>query len=122
MCIPRYYGTERFGKPTDRRPDPARANIRFNGKLRDETRQNEALALFSGTESGGVLSLPCGYGKTTVALAICGKVGSTNNDCCPQRVFGESSGGSVSSTFALVRQSVLFKETGSSSNAILSLQ
>lgn len=75
MCVPRYYGTERFGKATDRRPDPVRANIRFNGKLRDETRQNEALDLFNGTESGGVLSLPCGYGKTTVALAIAGRLG-----------------------------------------------
>jgi len=75
MCVPRYYGTERFGKPVDKRPEPARATINFTGKLRDQTRQNEAMDCFSRTESGGVLSLPCGFGKTTVALAIAGRLG-----------------------------------------------
>jgi superfamily II DNA or RNA helicase len=43
------------------------------GRLRDATRQPEAFA--AGIKAfeekgGGVLSLPCGYGKTTVALAL----------------------------------------------------
>lgn len=75
MCVPRYFGTERFGNPVDKRPDPARASISFKGRLKDETRQHEAMACFSKTESGGVLSLPCGFGKTTVALAIAGRLG-----------------------------------------------
>ena len=75
-CVPRYFGVERFGEPTeDRRPAPARMspNVRFKGKLRDETSQNEAFAKAIST-GHGVLSLPCGYGKTTVALAIAAKL------------------------------------------------
>ena len=74
ICVPRFYGEEKYGVPTDRRPEPARANIEFVGKLRDETFQNEALK--KAIEAGsGVLSLPCGFGKTTVALAIAAKIG-----------------------------------------------
>jgi superfamily II DNA or RNA helicase len=75
VLVPRYYGCGRFGPPSrDTRPDHARApGIVFTGRLRDATRQNEAFAAgvkaFE-TEGGGVLSLPCGFGKTTVALAL----------------------------------------------------
>ena len=75
LVVPRYYGVEKFGPPaTDARVACARADrINFTGKLRDATRQNEAfdagVAAF-GAKGGGVLSLPCGYGKTTVALAL----------------------------------------------------
>lgn len=68
VLVPRYYGCERFGTPTtDRRSDPTRASgINFSGRLRQETRQTEAFD--AGTKAfkekgGGVLSLPCGYGK-----------------------------------------------------------
>jgi superfamily II DNA or RNA helicase len=75
LVVPRYYGLGRFGPPArDTRPDHARApGIVFTGRLRDATRQNEAFAAgvkaFEDT-GGGVLSLPCGFGKTTVALAL----------------------------------------------------
>ena len=52
---------------------PSNANIEFSGRLRDSTKQNEALANIVDkleTVGGGILSLPCGYGKTTVALAV----------------------------------------------------
>jgi len=75
ILVPRYYGLERFGPPPrDVRHDHARApGIVFNGCLRDATRQPEAFA--AGVKAfeekgGGVLSLPCGFGKTTVALAL----------------------------------------------------
>jgi superfamily II DNA or RNA helicase len=70
LCVPRFYGTEKFGEPTeDTRPTPALMTAKFVGKLRKETHQPEALS--KAIEAGhGVLSLPCGYGKTTVALAI----------------------------------------------------
>ena len=70
ICVPRFYGTSTLGEPaSDRRPEPKRIKTTFVGKLRDATHQNEALqaALKAGH---GVLSLPCGYGKTTVSLAI----------------------------------------------------
>jgi superfamily II DNA or RNA helicase len=75
LCVPRFYGVEKFGgNVEDNRPDPVRVVFTFNGRLRDETFQNEALR--RAVETGrGVLSLPCGYGKTTVALAIAARLG-----------------------------------------------
>jgi len=75
VLVPRYYGLGRFGPPSrDSRPDHARApGIVFTGHLRDATRQNEAFAAGVKAfeeEGGGVLSLPCGFGKTTVSLAL----------------------------------------------------
>lgn len=75
LLVPRYYGTDRCGQAaTDsRRPPSAVPFLNFNGKLRETTKQPEALA--AGLDAfakrgGGVLSLPCGFGKTTVALAL----------------------------------------------------
>jgi len=77
ICVPVYYGIEKFGTAVeDKRPPPAKMNesIKFVGKLRDETHQNEAFS--KAVDIGhGVLSLPCGFGKTTVALAIACKLG-----------------------------------------------
>ena len=69
MYIPRFYGEPAV---TDRRVEPVPTNIEFVGQLRDATRQNEAFR--AGTKAfrevgGGVLSLPPGFGKTTMALA-----------------------------------------------------
>ena len=75
ICVPRFYGVDKVGQAKqDQRPEPATIKIKFAGQLRDSTRQNEALraALKAGH---GVLSLPCGYGKTTVSLAIACKLG-----------------------------------------------
>jgi superfamily II DNA or RNA helicase len=75
LIVPRYYGSAKFGPPArDVRHDHARADrIVFTGQLREATRQPEAVA--AGVQAfeekgGGVLSLPCGYGKTTCALAL----------------------------------------------------
>ena len=75
LCVPRFYAEEKFGKETkDTRPEPSKINVTFKGKLRDETHQNEALR--KAIEAGhGILSLPCGFGKTTVSLAIACKLG-----------------------------------------------
>ena len=77
ICVPRYYGQEHCDSYIDKRPEPQGVNFSFKGTLRDSTRQNEALdksihALK--TVGGGILSLPCGYGKTTVSLAIAAKM------------------------------------------------
>jgi superfamily II DNA or RNA helicase len=75
LVVPRYYGIGKFGPPTrESLPDYDRApGIVFTGRLREATRQPEAFA--AGVKAfeekgGGVLSLPCGFGKTTVALAL----------------------------------------------------
>lgn len=75
LCVPPYYALERFGPvEVDKRPNPVKVDIPFNGTLRDATHQNEALQ--KALEAGhGVLSLPCGYGKTTVALALASRLG-----------------------------------------------
>ena len=75
LCVPRFYGEDKIGPPKeDRRPEPIKINAKFNGKLRDDTRQTDAMA--AALKAGhGVLSLPCGFGKTTVALAIACKLG-----------------------------------------------
>ena len=75
ICVPRFYGTDRIGEPKqDRRPEPAKNTTKFTGQLRDATNQNEAFN--AAIQAGhGVLSLPCGYGKTTVSLAIACKLG-----------------------------------------------
>jgi superfamily II DNA or RNA helicase len=75
LCVPRFYGVDSFdSRAVDTRPEPVKVRIRFEGKLRDETHQNVALA--RAIEAGcGVLSLPCGFGKTTVALAIASRLG-----------------------------------------------
>ena len=75
LVVPRYYGLGRFGPPArDTRPACAWApGIVFTGRLRDATRQPEAFAAgvkaFEDT-GGGVLSLPCGFGKSCMALAL----------------------------------------------------
>ena len=75
LCVPRFYGEAKYGVArVDNRPAPVKMDVPFVGKLRDETFQNEALR--KAVEAGhGVLSLPCGYGKTTVSLAIACKMG-----------------------------------------------
>ena len=75
LLIPRYYAYEKFGPPAkELRDNPTICRgITFTGNLRTSTRQPEAFA--AGIKAfeevgGGVLSLPCGFGKTTVALAL----------------------------------------------------
>ena len=74
MCIPRYFAKDHFGQlESDKRPPPVSAKIEFSCPLKKEFRQDEAHAL--GVESitttgGGILSLPCGWGKTLCAISI----------------------------------------------------
>ena len=77
LVVPRYWAEQRFGEaPRDIRPEPSRMakGLRFTGELRESTQQPQALqaALDAGR---GILSLPCGYGKTTVSLAIASRLG-----------------------------------------------
>jgi len=74
ILVPRYYGSAKLGPPAkDARRPPAAAHINFNGTLRTETHQDRAFAagIKAFEESGGgVLSIPPGFGKTTIALAF----------------------------------------------------
>jgi superfamily II DNA or RNA helicase len=68
LLVPRYYGLDKFGPPAKdtRRAHALAHGINFVGKLREKTRQTEAFdaGVKAFTEKGGgVLSLPCGFGK-----------------------------------------------------------
>jgi len=70
LIVPRFFDTSHPHKHSTPVHSP---RICFNGTLRNETSQVEAHTL--GVESlstigGGVLSLPCGFGKTAVSLSI----------------------------------------------------
>lgn len=71
IYIPRYF--QKLEGVTDVRKDPSPASITSYGKLRKETHQIEAFekARDSMESLGGaIISLPCGYGKTRVALEV----------------------------------------------------
>ena len=74
VCVPRYFdwGSERVTE--DKRPEPTRVAVRFVGRLRASTNQLEAYdsALRAGH---GILALPCGFGKTVLALALSARLG-----------------------------------------------
>lgn len=78
MCVPRYFGLDTFGKhKTDTRPVPSRANIQFSGTLRSGHQTESLQKAVDAFENigGGVLTLPCGFGKTICALAIAARMG-----------------------------------------------
>ena len=75
IYVPRFFGVTHFGPPKQMKiPDGDNIDVPFSGTLRDY--QIEVVNAYvnvtqstTGT-SGGLVNLPCGYGKTTVALNI----------------------------------------------------
>jgi len=100
LVVPRYYGLGKFGAPTtDSRVACAGApRINFVGKLRDQTKQNEAFACgvkaFSEV-GGGVLSLPCGYGKClgkdTLVMMADGEIRKVQDILTGEFIMGDDS-------------------------------
>lgn len=71
--VPKHWGDS---CEDDRRPEPKKANIVFNGTLNASLKQDEAVEkFFTETKSGGVMCLDVGFGKTVTALAIASKLG-----------------------------------------------
>lgn len=78
LYLPRFYGIEKFGMPNDNKlPDGDTINIIFKGMPRDYQIKiideffkhiNEKLL------PGGLLDIPCGFGKTILALYIISKL------------------------------------------------
>jgi superfamily II DNA or RNA helicase len=71
--VPHHYGVETFGPPkkcTISEGDDI--NLEFNGVLRDyqEPVVNKFLERLSNGRGGGLLELPCGFGKTSISLYI----------------------------------------------------
>lgn len=72
MYLPKFYGIKTFGSPQVNDLEPGTSiNVDFSGSLRPV--QEEAVATFLNPTSlprGGLLVLPCGFGKTVCALYI----------------------------------------------------
>lgn len=72
LCVPRYYGINKFGKPTKEvniGGNPV--NMEFKSRLRENQIPiaNECLEQIS-SGGGGLISLHCGAGKTVLALYL----------------------------------------------------
>jgi superfamily II DNA or RNA helicase len=78
MYVPHYYGVDHFGKPKEYKiSEGIDINLEFNGKLRDY--QEDAVNKFINHCThegfgGGLLELPCAWGKTSGSLYILSKL------------------------------------------------
>jgi superfamily II DNA or RNA helicase len=76
IYIPKYYGLEKFGQPDEIKLDPGEnIDLTFNGTLRSHQQDPiskcmEAFGTHSTGRGGGILSLPCGEGKTACACYL----------------------------------------------------
>ena len=75
LYVPHYYGVEQFGPPKENKVSEGQdVAFEFNGTLRDY--QSPVVGKFiktvtaSGLPSGGLLELPCAWGKTSASLYI----------------------------------------------------
>lgn len=72
VYIPRYYGEKVIGKPNQiTLKEPIKINVSFNGKLKDFQLDiiNNIMPKIK-SKGGGIISLPCGYGKTVIGIYI----------------------------------------------------
>ena len=78
IYVPHYYGVEKFGPPKQYKiAEGDDINLEFNGKLRE----NQEIVVNTYIEhvnkvgfGGGLLELPCAYGKTVLSLNIISRV------------------------------------------------
>jgi superfamily II DNA or RNA helicase len=74
--VPRYYGVKIFGNPTTIMFNPTMYQMQFSGQLREYQEDivkkcYEHIIKFG----GGLLSVPCGFGKTVMSLKIASMLG-----------------------------------------------
>ena len=76
LYVPRYFGEATYGVPDEvRLEEPKRANMTFNGNLRDYQVDIVNTYMNSIKDGGGLLEIPCGRGKTVMALKIASELG-----------------------------------------------
>ena len=82
IYMPKFYGLEHFGEPEDNILDSGYSiDLSFNGSLRESQKKPVEAFLSSCKKgplveksNGGIISLPCGGGKTIVALYLISKL------------------------------------------------
>ena len=76
LYIPRYFGVDHFGEPDEiRLPTPKPIDIVFSSELRDYQKEIVNKFLSFKEQGGGLLDIPCGRGKTVMALNILAQIG-----------------------------------------------
>jgi len=82
VIVPKFFGLKRFGLPDGgawEAPVPDRCFPSFNGVLRSDEQVRAVTAYLKAAldplVSGGIITLPCGGGKTVVALRIAASLG-----------------------------------------------
>lgn len=75
IYIPRYYGLQKFGVPKINKLNDGLdcPDLIFNGELRDQQKEpvnNFIEAAKDPLKMGGIISVPCGFGKTIMAVYI----------------------------------------------------
>jgi superfamily II DNA or RNA helicase len=75
LYIPKFYGLQKFGIPQKNKMKDGidTTYLQFNGKIRPEQEQPAKAfldAIQDPLKMGGIISLPCGYGKTILALYL----------------------------------------------------
>lgn len=75
IYIPRYYGLQKFGIPLSNKLSKGEdcPNLIFNGNLREQQKDpvnNFIEAANDPQKMGGIISVPCGFGKTIMAVYI----------------------------------------------------
>ena len=76
LYIPKYFGLKKFGKPDKNTQNKGnKSKMKFKGSLRPMQNDiaNEVLGKLKEKE-GGLISLPCGYGKTVLSLYLACKL------------------------------------------------
>ena len=76
LYVPRYFGINRFGQPQEvRLPQHQTVNLPFAGSLRDYQINIVGEFMKKAQDGGGLLEIPCGRGKTVMALKILSELG-----------------------------------------------
>lgn len=75
IFIPRYYGIKKYGEQELINFNSKSCNMKFTGSLREKQMSiiNEIMPVIYKTH-GGIITLPCGFGKTILALYIASKL------------------------------------------------
>jgi superfamily II DNA or RNA helicase len=77
LYLPRYFGLKRFGSPTiNKINEGEKVTMEFPLKLKPKQEPiAEAFLKVANETGGGIISVPCGYGKTVIGLYLASKLG-----------------------------------------------